>query len=165
MDENPLAFDHMFRVYLDPDFIECLSTEGKHWLARTLINMIMIDKTIHHTELSYLEDAIGLVDKDEEREELKQALKERKLLSTGNLETDRDYAGHFFYYLAMNVAADGKITKTEADYLREICGRLGFPPQSAKQMLSWAFNQVIMSKERQEMVEGFRHVSPVFAGS
>ena len=78
-----------------------------------MINMLMIDKTIHHTELSYLEDAIGLVETDEERAELKQAVKERKILPVDNLDTDRDYAGHFFYYLAMNVAADGKTKKTE----------------------------------------------------
>ena len=130
-----------------------------------IINMLMIDKTIHHTELSYLEDAISLVDTDEEREELKQAVKERKILSVDNLETDRDYAGHFFYYLAMNLAADGKITKTEANYLKEICGKLGFPTQSSKEVLRWSVDQVKMSKERQEMVEGFRHVSPVFAKS
>ena len=85
-------------------------------------------------------------------------------LELGNLDTDRDYAGHFFYYLAMNVAADGKIKRSEVDYLLQICGKLGFPPNSAKEVLRWAVELVKLSHEREQMVAGFRHVSPMYAG-
>ena len=122
----------------------------------------MIDKTIDQSEMSYLEDAINLVETDEARQELKQAVKERKLLPVDNLDTDRIYAGHFFYYLAMNVAADGKIKKYEVDYLMKICGKLGVPTKSAKEVMRWAVDQVKLNNERQSMVEGFRHVAPIF---
>ena len=123
----PLTFDHMFNIYLNPEFIKKLSGKGKQWLSRAMVNMLVVDKSIHHSELSYLEDAIGMAETEEEREELKKAVKEHNQLELGNLDTDRDYAGHFFYYLAMNVAADGKIKKSEVYYLLQICGKLGFP--------------------------------------
>ena len=116
----PLTFDHMFNIYLNPEFIKKLSGKGKQWLSRAMVNMLVVDKSIHHSELSYLEDAIGMAETEEEREELKKAVKEHNQLELGNLDTDRDYAGHFFYYLAMNVAADGKIKKSEVDYLLQI---------------------------------------------
>ena len=104
-----------------------------------------MDKSIHHSELSYLEDAIGMAETEEEREELKKSFKEHNQLELWNLDTDRDYAGHFFYYLAMNVAADGKIKKSEVDYLLQLCGKLGFPPNSAKEVLRWAVELVKLS--------------------
>ena len=160
----PLTFDHMFNIYLNPEFIKNLSGKGKQWLSRAMVNMLVVDKSIHHSELSYLEDAIGMAETEEEREELKKAVKEHNQLELGNLDTDRDYAGHFFYYLAMNVAADGKIKKSEVDYLLQLCGKLGFPPNSAKEVLRWAVELVKLSHEREQMVAGFRHVSPMYAG-
>ena len=162
-DQDTLAFDCMFSTYLNTAFIESLSSHGKRWLARALLNTLVIDKKISRSEVSYLEDAINLVETDEERKELKQQVKERKLLPVDNLDKDRDYAGHFFYYLAMNVAADGKTKKTEIDYLMKICGKLGFPRHSAKKVMRWAVDQVKLNNERQDMVEGFRHVAPIFA--
>ena len=134
-DEVPITFDHMFNVYLNPEFIKELSGKGKQWLSRAMVNMLLVDRSIHHTEMSYLEDAIGMAETEEERDELKQAVHEHNQLELGNLDTDRNYAGHFFYYLAMNVAADGKVKKSEVDYLLQLCGKLGFPPNSAKQVL------------------------------
>ncbi len=162
-DGVPLTFDHMFNIYLNPEFIKELSGKGKQWLSRAMVNMLIIDRSIHHTEMSYLEDAIGMAETEEERDELKKAVLEHTQLELGNLDTDRDYAGHFFYYLAMNVAADGKVKKSEVDYLLQLCGKLGFPPNSAKQVLRWSVEQVKMCHEREQMVESFRHVAPIFA--
>lgn len=164
VDKDPFAFDEIYSTYLNSQFIESLSNHGKRWLARALINTLVIDKSIDQSEMCYLEDAISLVETDQERKELKQAVKERKLLPVDNLDTDRSYAGHFFYYLAMNVAADGKIKKNEVDYLMQVCGKLGFPPKSAKEVMRWAVDQVKLNNQRQAMVEGFRHVAPIFAG-
>ncbi|MCH2300621.1 MAG: hypothetical protein MK437_08700, partial [SAR324 cluster bacterium] len=113
----------------------------------------------------YLEDALSLVDSDEERAALMETAKKREVTPMENLNTDRMYAGHFFYYLAMIVAADGKVKTSEVNYLMKICGKLGFPPRSAKDVLRWATDLVKLNKERGQMVDGFRHVSPVFAES
>ena len=93
--QPPLTFDHMFNIYLNPEFIKKLSGKGKQWLSRAMVNMLVVDKSIHHSELSYLEDAIGMAETEEEREELKKAVKEHIQLELGNLDTDRDYAGLF----------------------------------------------------------------------
>ena len=145
--QPPLTFDHMFNIYLNPEFIKKLSGKGKQWLSRAMVNMLVVDKSIHHSELSYLEDAIGMAETEEEREELKKAVKEHNQLKLGNLDTDRDYAGHFFYYLAMIVAADWKVKTSEVNYLMKICGKLGFPPRSAKDVLRWATDLVKLNKD------------------
>lgn len=131
-DGVPLTFDHMFNIYLNPEFIKELSGKGKQWLSRAMVNMLIIDRSIHHTEMSYLEDAIGMAETEEERDELKKAVLEHTQLELGNLDTDRDYAGHFFYYLAMNVAADGKVKKSEVDYLASTLRQTGLSPQFCK---------------------------------
>tara|TARA_B100001971_G_scaffold34014_1_gene28913 strand:+ start:129 stop:572 length:444 start_codon:yes stop_codon:yes gene_type:complete len=131
-DGVPLTFDHMFNIYLNPEFIKELSGKGKQWLSRAMVNMLIIDRSIHHTEMSYLEDAIGMAETEEERDELKKAVLEHTQLELGNLDTDRDYAGHFFYYLAMNVEADGKVKKSEVDYLASTLRQTGLSPQFCK---------------------------------
>mgnify|MGYP001160995656 FL=1 len=166
VDEDlPLSVEEMFGIRLQPAFIERLSDKGKAWLAKAMVNMLIADKVIDQSEMCYLEDALSLVDSDEERAALMETAKKREVTPMENLNTDRMYAGHFFYYLAMIVAADGKVKTSEVNYLMKICGKLGFPPRSAKDVLRWATDLVKLNKERGQMVDGFRHVSPVFAES
>jgi len=166
VDEDiPLSVDEMFGIRLQPAFIERLSDNGKMWLAKAMVNMLIADKVIDQSEMCYLEDALSLVESDEDRAALMETAKKREVSPMENLNTDRMYAGHFFYYLAMIVAADGKVKTSEVNYLMKICGKLGFPPRSAKDVLRWATDMVKLNKERGQMVEGFRHVSPLFADS
>ena len=66
----------MFNIYFNPEFIKKLSGKGKQWLSQAMVNMLVVDKSIHRSDLSYLEDAIGMAETEEEREELKKAVKE-----------------------------------------------------------------------------------------
>ena len=34
--QPPLTFDHMFNIYLNPEFIKKLSGKGKQWLSRAM---------------------------------------------------------------------------------------------------------------------------------
>ena len=109
VDEDiPLSVDEMFGIRLQPAFIERLSDNGKMWLAKAMVNMLIADKVIDQSEMCYLEDALSLVESDEQRAALMETAKKREVSPMENLNTDRMYAGHFFYYLAMIVAADGK---------------------------------------------------------
>ena len=164
-EDLPLSVEEMFGIRLQPTFIERLSKNGKMWLAKAMVNMLIADKVIDQSEMCYLEDALSLVESDEDRAALMETAKKREVSPMENLNTDRMYAGHFFYYLAMIVAADGKVKTSEVNYLMKICGKLGFPPRSAKDVLRWATDMVKLNKERGQMVEGFRHVSPLFADS
>ncbi len=164
---GPLAqgADQMFTIRLQQPFIKQLSTEGRIWLARAVVNMLVIDKTIDQSELSYLEDALSLIEDAEQRGELMQAAKKREVMEMTNLNTDRPFAGHFFYYLAMIIAADGKVKTSEVNYLMKICGKLGFAPHSAKDVLRWATDLVKLNKERDQMIGGLRQVNPVYSDS
>lgn len=157
--------DQMFTIRLQQSFTSQLSPEGKIWLARAVVNMLVIDKTIDQSELSYLEDALGLIEDETQRAELIQAAKKRQAMEMTNLNTDRSYAGHFFYYLAMIIAADGKVKTSEVNYLMKICGKLGFAPHSAKDVLRWATDLVKLNKERDQMIGGLRRVNPVYSDS
>ena len=121
-EDLPLSVEEMFGIRLQPAFIERLSDKGKAWLAKAMINMLIADKVIDQSEMCYLEDALSLVDSDEERAALMETAKKREVTPMENLNTDRMYAGHFFYYLAMIVAADGKVKTSEVKYLMKICG-------------------------------------------
>ncbi len=113
-DSAKISMNQMYSLYLQPSFSKRLSEKGKRWLAKTMVNMIMADKSIDSSEVSYLEDALSLVEDKEERKKLMEAAKIREPFEINILNTDREYAGYFFFYLAMIVAADGKVKTSES---------------------------------------------------
>jgi hypothetical protein len=44
-----------------------------------------------------------------------------------------------------------------------VCGKLGFAPKSAKEVLRWASDLVKLNREKQLMVEALSKVPPVYS--
>ncbi|MGA1599859.1 MAG: hypothetical protein ACO4AU_12465 [bacterium] len=154
----------MYQVKLDEEFIGKLSPESKVWLAKAMVAVLIIDKQLDASELPYMKEALDLVSEDQAvTEELMNAAKERVAPELGNLLSDRAYAGEFFYYLATLVAADGKVKTSEVNLLMTVCGKLGFAPKSAKEVLRWASDLVKLNREKQLMVEALSKVPPVYS--
>ena len=87
VDEDlPLSVEEMFGIRLQPAFIERLSDKGKAWLAKAMVNMLIADKVIDQSEMCYLEDALSLVDSDEERANLMETAKKREATPMENLK-------------------------------------------------------------------------------
>ena len=162
-DSAKISMNQMYSLYLQPSFSKRLSEKGKRWLAKAMVNMIMADKSIDASEVSYLEDAISLVEDEEERKKLMEAAKIREPFEIDILNTDREYAGYFFFYLAMIVAADGKVKTSEVNFLAKICGKLGFPSSSAKDVLHWTTKLVKLNTERENMVDQLSRINPIFS--
>ena len=103
-EDLPLSVEEMFGIRLSLPSLNG-SAIRKNTACQAMINMLIADKVIDQSEMCYLEDALGLVNSDEERAALMETAKKREVTPMENLNTDRMYAGHFFYYLAMIVAA------------------------------------------------------------
>ena len=85
------------------------------------------------------------------RSELIESIKNRESVELGELLSDREYAGHFFFFLGMVIAADGKIKTSEVKMLTSICGKLGFPTETAKTVLSWVTDMIKLNNERKKV--------------
>ena len=84
------------------------------------------------------------------------------MAGTDELTTDRAYAGHFFFLLGMVIAADGKIKTSEVTMLSSICGKLGFPEETSKQVLHWVSDMIKLNNERTQLTELLNQIKPVF---
>ena len=62
----------------------------------------------------------------------------------------------------MVVAADGKVKNSEVNLLNSICGKLGFPKETAKQVLQWVTDLIKLNKDRNQMTELLKDIKPVF---
>ena len=109
-----------------PEF-EKISEEGKIWIARAIVSILIVDKQLVNEEKGFFKDAIMMIEIDQIRVELIESIKKREIVELGELTTDREYAGHFYFLLAMVVAADGKVKNSEVNLLNSICRKLGFP--------------------------------------
>ena len=83
-------------------------------------------------------------------------------MELGELLSDRDYAGHFFFFLGMVIAADGKIKTSEVKMLTSICGKLGFPSETAKTVLSWVSKMIKLNNEKNKLTVVMSEIKPVF---
>ncbi|MBC8258143.1 MAG: hypothetical protein H8E38_03930 [SAR324 cluster bacterium] len=159
MDEN---INSIAEFRLIPGLINNISEEGREWLARAILNVLIVDKHLSHEEKSYLKDAISIVESEVVRGELLESINKRETLEMEELISDRKYAGEFFFFLGMVVAADGKIKTSEVKMLTTICGKLGFPPETAKAVLRWVADMIKLNNDRNQITEIMREIKPVF---
>ncbi len=142
---------------LIPEYLTNISDEGKNWLARAIVNILIVDKQLAPEEKGFFKDAIMMVESEKVRSELI-----RETVELGELLSDRDYAGHFFFFLGMVIAADGKIKTSEVKMLTSICGKLGFPSETAKTVLSWVSNMIKLNNEKNKLTVVMSEIKPVF---
>ena len=81
------------------EFINNIREDGKAWLARVIVNILIANKQLWIVGKRYFKDAIIIVENDEVRSELIEALKNREAVELGQLTYDRVYAEHFFFFL------------------------------------------------------------------
>ena len=123
MDE---AINSIAGYRLIPEHLEKISQEGKVWLARAIVNILIADKQLVPEEKGFFKDVIMMIEKDEILYELIESIKKRESVELGALTTDREYAGQFFFLLGMVVAADGKVKNSEVNMLTSIGGNSAF---------------------------------------
>ena len=97
---------------LIPEYLEKISEEGKIWLARAIVNILIADRQLVTEEKGFFKDAIMMIENDEIRGELIESIKNRESVELGELTTDREYAGHFFFYWGWLLQLTGK-SKTQ----------------------------------------------------
>ena len=154
----------MYELKIQREFLEKLSPDGKKWLARAMVGALVVDKMLDVSEMPYMKEALNIVaENTEEKQALLQAAKTREIPLINNLEVDREAAGAFFYYLVELIAADGKVKHSEGTYLTMICGKLGFPPETAKTALRWSRDLVKLNQERQLMIAALKELRPIYA--
>ena len=61
---------------------------------------------------------------------------------------------------AVEFAVDWK--NSEVKMLSKICGKLGFPPDSSKMVLSWVSELVKLNNDRNKIIEELKELKPVF---
>ena len=147
---------------LIPEDLTNISDEGKNWLARAIVNILIVDKQLAPEEKGFFKDAIMMVESEKVRSELIESIKNRETVELGELLSDRDYAGQFFFFLGMVIAADGKIKTSEVKMLTSICGKLGFPSETAKTALSWVSNMIKLNNEKNKLTVTMSEIKPVF---
>jgi len=147
---------------LNPEYLKNISDEGKNWLARAIINILIVDKQLAPEEKGFFKDAIMMVESEKVRSELIESIKNRETVELGELLSDREYAGHFFFFLGMVIAADGKIKTSEVKMLTSICGKLGFPSETTKTVLSWVSNMIKLNNEKNKLTVVMSEIKPVF---
>ena len=143
--------------------LEKISEKGKIWLARAIVNILIVDKSLADEEKGFFKDAILMIENEGIRDELIESVKNRKSTELIPLTTDREYAGEFAFLLGMVIAADGKVKNSEVDLLYSICGKLGFPEETAKQILRWITDLIKLNKERNYLTEQLNDITPVFS--
>jgi tellurite resistance protein len=159
MDE---AINSIAEYRLIPEHLEKISQEGKVWLARAIVNILIADKQLVPEEKGFFKDVIMMIEKDEILYELIESIKKRESVELGALTTDREYAGQFFFLLGMVVAADGKVKNSEVNMLTSIGGKLGFPAETAKQVLHWVTEIIRLNNDRNQIIKLLKDIKPVF---
>ena len=156
------SYNSILEFRIIPECLEKISEDGKVWLAVAISNILISDKQLAPEEKGYFDDAVMMVENEDLQKQLLEAMKNREILEMGDLTDDREFAGHFFFFLGMLIAADGKIKNSEVKMLSKICGKLGFPPDSSKMVLSWVSELLKLNNDRNKIIEELKELKPVF---
>ena len=156
------SYNSIVEFRIIPEYLEKISEEGKVWLAVAISNILISDNQLAPEEEGYFKEALMMVENRDLQKQLLEAMENREILEMGDLDNDREFAGHFFFFLGMLIAADGKIKNTEVKMLSKICGKLGLPPDSSKRVLSWVSELIKLNNDRNKIIEELKKLKPVF---
>lgn len=156
------SYNSIVEFRIISECIEKISEDGKVWLAVAISNILISDKHLAPEEKGYFEAALMMVANEDLKKQLLESIKNREILEMGDLTDDREFAGHFFFFLGMLIAADGKIKNSEVKMLSKICGKLGFPPDYSKMVLRWVSELIKLNKDRNNIIEELKKLKPVF---
>ena len=156
------SYNSIVEFRIISDCLEKISEDGKVWLAVAMSNILISDKQLAPEEKGYFKDALMMVENEDLRKQLLEAMKNREILEMGDLTDDREFAGHFLFFLGMLIAADGKIKNSEVKMLSKICGKIGFPPDSSRMVLSWVSELIKLNNDRNKIIEELKDLKPVF---
>ena len=156
------SYNSILEFRIIPECLEKISEDGKVWLAVAISNILISDKQLSPEEKRYFKAALMMVGNEELKKQLLEAIENREVLEMGDLTDDRELAGHFFFFLSMLIAADGKIKNSEVKMLSKICGKLGFPPDSSRMVLSWVSELIKLNNNRNKIIEELKEIKPVF---
>ena len=159
MEEN---YNTILEFRIIPEYLEKISEDSKVWLALAISNILISDKQLAPEEEGYFKDALIMVENEDLRKQLLEAMKNREILEMGDLIDDREFAGHFLFFLGMLIAADGKIKKSEVKMLSKICIKLGFSQDSSRMVLSWVSELIKLNNDKNRIIEELKELKPVF---
>ena len=156
------SYNSIVEFRIIPECLEKISEDGKVWLAVAISNILISDKQLSPEERGYFKAALMMVENEDLKIQLLEAIENREVLEMGDLTEDRELAGHFFFFLGMLIAADGKIKNSEVKMLSKICGKLGFPPDSSRMVLSWVSEMIKLNDNRNKIIGELKEIKPVF---
>ena len=159
MEEN---YNTILEFRIIPEYLEKISEDSKVWLALAISNILISDKQLAPEEEGYFKDALIMVENEDLRKQLLEAMENGEIMEMGDLTEDREYAGHFFFFLGMLIAADGKIKNSEVKMLSIICRKLGFPKDYSKMVLSWVSELIKLNNDRNKIIAKLKDLKPVF---
>ena len=105
------SYNSIIEFRIIPECLEKISEDGKVWLAVAISNILISDKQLSPEEKGYFKAALMMVENEDLKIQLLEAIENREVLEMGDLTDDRELAGHFFFFLGMLIAADGKNKK------------------------------------------------------
>ena len=141
---------NIYELRLKDDFVKKLSDDGKRWLARSIVNLLIMDGKLDPTEMSYMKDAVVLVN-DSEREELLEYAKKGRKFDLPKLITDRENAPEILYYFAGLIGADNRINVKEAEFFKTICFKLGYTEHITREALQWTLELINLHNEMAQL--------------
>lgn len=133
---------------MSSEFAKNLPKSAKKWYANAIAGAITSDGQVDKEELEFLEKAIGFLETKEDIYELVSLVKNKQLPElAGMTNIDRGSAFRMIVTITTIVANDGKISKGEAAYLKDIVLKLGFEAAFSAKVLEWAVRNAQVRKE------------------
>ena len=89
------SYNSIVEFHIIPEYLEKISEDGKVWLAVAMSNILISDKQLALEEEGYFKEALMMVENKDLQKQLLEAMENREILEMGDLDNDREFAGHF----------------------------------------------------------------------
>jgi uncharacterized tellurite resistance protein B-like protein len=152
----------MYELKLDSSFLQNLSSEGRKWMAYAMIGMVLTDNDLDPNEIQLLQDAVSLLDHEDEKAELLAKAQRRERIEVPFLTSDRAYLADIFFYLAMIAVVDGSIRRSEYAHFKYLCEKLGFDQETSQLVMNWGDQALKLMKERDRISDAIRVATPLY---
>ena len=137
---------------IDAQFIHDLTPQTSRWFARAVAGVVASDGLIDEEEIDFLKISLKFLKNEHEVNEIIELVKNKKLPELSQLrDVNRPMAFRILLIVTKLAMYDLKFTKSEAEYIKHIAGRLGFNKYFQKHFLMWAKDTVSLDRRLDDL--------------
>ncbi len=157
-----LSDEQLNRKVFFQRFLNFLEPTLQKWVIEATIGLICADQKVTENEMLYVNALVSVNRTTDHVRWVVERIKSKHHPQLEVCKTDMHQACYILIQLLNIVVNDGKISKSENEYLIYVGGKLGLTKGTSQPLINLALQEINTNREKQKIINSIKHEKPVY---